>query len=190
MHGVVRTHVGYTGGTKKNPSYHNLWYQTEAVRIEYYPKKISYEALLDAFWSSHDPTAVSWSTQYKSVILYHTEEQKKLALATKTRLEEKLKRKVLTEILPAGIFYFAEDYHQKYMLRGSRELVWILNDIYPSDAEMVASTAAARLNGYISGLGKPEDIERELQAAGLSKEVTAKIIAVLNGQRPVAACPA
>jgi peptide-methionine (S)-S-oxide reductase len=189
MDGVVSTHVGYAGGMKKNPSYYSLRDHTETIRINYDPKEVSYEQLLNVFWMSHDPAAQSSSRQYKSIIFYENEEQKSLALATKARLEEQLKRKILTEIVPAGEFYPAEGYHQKYMLRGSKELMHILKEIYPADADLVASTAAARLNGYLSFMEKPGDIEKELREAGLPAAAITKILNVLKGQRVSGSCP-
>jgi peptide-methionine (S)-S-oxide reductase len=182
MDGVVSTRVGYTGGTKKNPTYHSLGDHTETVQIDFDPTRISYEQLLDVFWKSHDPAARSWSRQYRSIILYHNSEQKRLALESMTRLEERLNGKIHTEIAPAGEFYPAEDYHQKYYLRSSGELMRVLRGIYPTEAAMMASTAAARLNGFSGGAAKGNDIERQLKAAGLSPEEMNRIHNVLSGE--------
>jgi peptide-methionine (S)-S-oxide reductase len=175
--------VGYTGGTKINPSYHNLGDHTETIRIYYDPKKVSYKELLDIFWTDHDPFTRPWSKQYKSVIFYHNEEQKKLAFETKARLEEKLKQKIYTEIVPEDKFYPAEDYHQKYYLRSNKELMLIFKDIYPTDVDFVASTAAARINGYLGGYGKNSELEKDLREAGLYPEAVKKLITALNGRQ-------
>jgi peptide-methionine (S)-S-oxide reductase len=174
--------VGYTGGTKINPSYHSLGDHTETIRIYYDPKKVSYEELLNIFWADHDPFSRSWSKQYKSVIFYHNEEQKKLAFETRARLEEKMKQKIYTEIVPEDKFYPAEDYHQKYYLRNNKALMRILKDVYPNDADFTASIAAARINGYLGGYGKSLELEKELTQTGLQPETIKKLIAALNIQ--------
>ena len=117
LKGVLKTRVGYAGGTKKNPSYYNLGDHTETVEITFDPKIISFEALLKHFWKEHDPT-VQYSTHYKSAIFYQDEEQQKIAKKSKLEIEKKLARKVATKIQKAGIFYPAEEYHQKYLQKG------------------------------------------------------------------------
>jgi peptide-methionine (S)-S-oxide reductase len=154
------------------------------VRIYYDPKKVTYEQLLHIFWNDHDPTARPWSKQYKSAIFYHSEEQKKLALEIAARLEATAKRKVYTEIVPAGDFYPAEDYHQKYYLRNSAELMKIFKEVYPSEDDFVASTAAARTNGYVAGFRTRAGLDKALQEAGLSLESTQRIVSVAQGTRP------
>ena len=68
---MIRTRVGYAGGTKKNPAYHNLGDHTETIQIDYDPTKISFEKLLETFWDSHNPAQRSWSRQYMSVHVHH-----------------------------------------------------------------------------------------------------------------------
>ena len=117
LKGVIKTRAGYAGGTKKNPSYHDLGDHTETIEITFDPKIISFEELLKHFWKEHDPTA-QVVTQYKSAIFYQNEEQKKIAEKSKQAIEKKLGRKVATEIQKAGAFYQAEEYHQKYLQKG------------------------------------------------------------------------
>ncbi|MFQ5969173.1 MAG: peptide-methionine (S)-S-oxide reductase MsrA [Nitrososphaerales archaeon] len=123
--GIKSTMVGYTGGTFKNPTYEDVCTDktghAEAVQIQYDPKEVSYEELLDAFWSIHDPTTMNRQgpdigPQYRSMISYHTPEQEALAKKSKEELEKsgKVKKKIVTEIVPATTFYEAEEYHQKY----------------------------------------------------------------------------
>jgi peptide-methionine (S)-S-oxide reductase len=150
---------------------------------------ISYRELLDIFWNSHSPTSVPYSDQYKSVIFYHDDEQKNLATETRDSLEVVLGQKVLTEIVPAGIFYPAEDYHQKYYLRRVPELVAEFEAIYPDTGEFVASTAVTRANGYAGGYGTPEGFEQELGQLGLSAEGEA-VLRETVGRGLTPACPA
>ena len=123
--GVVNTTVGYMGGRLKYPTYEDVCTDTtghaETVQLEYDPGIISYEALLDIFWSIHDPTTPNRQgpdrgSQYRSVIFYYTPGQEKAARLSKEQLEAsgKFKKPIVTEIVPAGDFYKAEDYHQRY----------------------------------------------------------------------------
>ena len=164
---MIRTRVGYAGGTTKNPTYYDLGDHSETIQIDYDPKQISYEELLEVFWDSHNPAAQPWSRQYMSIIFYHNEEQKNLALATKQREESRLE-KVFTEVLPFSEFYLAEDYHQKYYLQQEPELIKEFAAIYPDISKLIGSTAAARVNGYIGGHGKPESLQEQLNSFGLS----------------------
>lgn len=123
--GVVNTTVGFMGGTLKNPTYEDVCTDktghAEVVQLEYGPGTLSYEELLNIFWSIHDPTTPNMQgpdigSQYRSVIFYHTPEQEKAAQLSKKKLEEsgKFKRPIVTEIVPAKGFYKADEYHQRY----------------------------------------------------------------------------
>jgi peptide-methionine (S)-S-oxide reductase len=123
--GVYNVQSGYTGGKVKNPTYKEvcsgLTGHAEVIRLNYDPKKISYDELLEIFWKTHDPTTLNKQgadegTQYRSVIYYHSDEQRKLAEHYKKKLtEEKVfNNPIVTEISPAAEFYKAEDYHQNY----------------------------------------------------------------------------
>ena len=126
VEGVVNTAVGYSGGNMKNPTYEDVCTDetehVEVIQIEYEPSKVSYGEILDVFWKIHDPTQLNRQgpdigTQYRSVIFYHNEEQKKTAIKSKEKLEKsrKYKKPIATEILPAKEFYKAEEYHQRYL---------------------------------------------------------------------------
>jgi peptide-methionine (S)-S-oxide reductase len=124
--GVTATTVGYSGGNTTNPTYKEVCTDTtghaEVVQVEYDPDKVSYETLLDLFWSNHDPTQSNRQgpdvgTQYRSAIYYHDDEQKAAATASKEKLESsgRHSRPIVTEIAKAQEFYLAEDYHQQYL---------------------------------------------------------------------------
>lgn len=124
--GVVDAIVGYEGGKLANPSYRDVCSHTtghaEVVEVTYDPAEVSYETLLDVFWNEHDPTQLNRQgpdigDQYRSVIFYHTPEQRAEAEASKERLQAsgKYRRPVVTVIEPAQTFYRAEDYHQRYL---------------------------------------------------------------------------
>lgn len=139
------------------------------MRIEYDPEVISYQELLDVFWAAHSPFYEPLSRQYMSIIFYHDEEQRQLAEASKAVTQAESGRTVITEIIPVPDFYPAEDYHQKYYLKMRTQLFKELNAIYPDPKDLTASTAAARINGYLGGYGEPEIIEANLDKLGLSE---------------------
>jgi peptide-methionine (S)-S-oxide reductase len=125
VEGVVSTTSGYTGGHKKNPTYHEVSAggtgHAEAVQVVYDPKKVSYSDLLGVFWHNIDPTTPNRQfcdvgSQYRSAIFYHNETQKRLADASKRELEKSkpFKESIVTEITKASEFYPAEGYHQDY----------------------------------------------------------------------------
>ena len=122
--GVTRTTVGYTGGKVERPSYERVCRgrtgHAEAVQVEYDPDRISHEQLLDTFWESHNPTTrdrQGWDigSQYRSAIFTHAEAQHDAAVASRDERQRNLKRRIVTEIVPAAGFWPAEDYHQQYL---------------------------------------------------------------------------
>ncbi|MCZ2075228.1 MAG: peptide-methionine (S)-S-oxide reductase MsrA [Bryobacteraceae bacterium] len=124
--GVKNTMVGYAGGHTENPTYQDVCTDrtghAEVVQVEYDPAAVSYNDLLNVFWSVHDPTTLNRQgpdvgTQYRSVIFFHSPEQQRAALASKEERErsELFKRPIVTRIEPAPVFYPAEDYHQQYL---------------------------------------------------------------------------
>ncbi len=124
--GVKATVVGYQGGTTLNPTYQDVCTgqtnHAEVVQVEFEPGEISYEDLLDVFWTSHDPTQLNRQgpdigTQYRSAIFYRTDEQKEIAERSKEAQGTRglFRRPVVTEISPAMDFFPAEDYHQQYL---------------------------------------------------------------------------
>ncbi len=128
LKGVVQTVVGYTGGTKTNPTYEEVSAggtgHAEAIEISFDPSTVSYEQVLDVFWHNIDPTTPNRQfcdsgDQYRAAIFYYGDPQKKLAESTKGKWEksEKFGHKIVTEIAPGSVFYPAEDYHQKYYVK-------------------------------------------------------------------------
>ena len=126
LKGVVSTAVGYMGGTLKNPTYSAVCSDEtrhiEVVQVVFDPAVISYADLLTVFWNCHDPTTLNRQgpdvgTQSNSVIFYYSEEQKKIALGSMDDIQKKMNRKIVTDIVPAAVFYPAEEYHQKYLMK-------------------------------------------------------------------------
>ena len=123
--GVISTTSGYTGGQTLNPSYHEVSAggtgHAESVEITFDPKRVSYERLLEYFWHTIDPTVkdrqfCDIGPQYRTAVFYHDEAQKRAAEASKAALEKSkpFPQPIVTEIVPAGVFYPAEEYHQDY----------------------------------------------------------------------------
>jgi peptide-methionine (S)-S-oxide reductase len=149
---------------------------TETIQIDYDPAKISYGELLDIFWQSHKPGGRPWSSQYKAVVFYHNEEQKRLALESRDQVAATLEGKVYTEVTPFTAFYLAEDYHQKYRLQQQRDLFQEFKAMYPNMEDLVNSTAAARVNGYLDGHGNVQEIEAQVGGFGLSPQGANKLV--------------
>ncbi len=126
IEGVSSTRVGYIGGSLESPTYKDVCSDTtghaEAVEVEFDPARVSYEDLLEVFWSNHDPTTVNRQgpdvgSQYRSGIFFHTPEQETAARASLETLASagRFPRPIVTEITPASTFWEAEDYHQQYL---------------------------------------------------------------------------
>ena len=123
--GILSTKVGYIGGQLPNPTYEEVCTDktghAEAVQVEYDPDEISFEELLDVFWKNHNPTTLNRQgpdvgIQYRSAIFFHDEKQKDVAEKSKQTLDSSgvFNNPIITQIVPAPIFYAAEEYHQKY----------------------------------------------------------------------------
>jgi peptide-methionine (S)-S-oxide reductase len=132
LEGVLTVESGYSGGSVKNPAYREVCNGTtghaEVARITYDKSKLSFDELLEVFWKTHDPTTLNYQgndhgTQYRSVVFYHNEEQKKLAEKYKAEINASgaYPNPIVTEISPAKEFYKAEDYHQNYYNQNGQE---------------------------------------------------------------------
>ena len=127
--GVTAAEVGYTGGHTENRTYKDVCSgktgHAEAVEITFDPSEISYADLVDRFWDLHDPTQVNrqgWDvgTQYRSAIFIHSPEQAEIAAESKARAQARFPRPIATEIVPASMFWPAEEYHQQYLVKNGR----------------------------------------------------------------------
>jgi peptide-methionine (S)-S-oxide reductase len=124
--GVIDTAVGYSGGKTQNPTYQDVCTDetghAEVVQVTFDPARVSFEQLLDVFWKAHDPTQVNrqgpdFGTQYRTAVFFHSPDQEAIAKKARAAQEAsgKFKKPIATEITPAGTFYRAEEYHQKYL---------------------------------------------------------------------------
>ncbi len=127
--GVRDALAGYEGGTLERPTYQDVCTgragHAEVVEVDFDPEAVSYEDLLDRFWSLHNPTQKNrqgWDlgTQYRSAVFVHDEEQREIAERSRERAQERFRKKIVTEIEPASTFYKAEEYHQRYLQKQGR----------------------------------------------------------------------
>jgi peptide-methionine (S)-S-oxide reductase len=131
--GVLETTVGYAGGHTQNPTYESVCSDStghaESVEVIFDPAVVAYESLLDAFWEMHNPTTMNRQgpdvgSQYRSAIFFHSPAQEAAAVRSREELGSsgKYQNPVVTEIVPAGVFWPAEGYHQKYFQKTGRRV--------------------------------------------------------------------
>lgn len=150
MDGVVRTRVGYAGGTKVDPSYHALGDHTEVFQVEFDPDVVTYRDLLAAVFRRHDPQKQTRNTQYQNVVFAATADQR-------AALDEFLTEKgltadgIATRVEQLSRFHVAEDYHQKYTLRSVPSFMDAFEEAGYGDEELRESPIAAKLNAYAAG---------------------------------------
>ena len=168
VEGVWKTRVGYAGGDKENPTYHNLGGHTETIQIEYDPTAISYKELLEIFFENHNPYVKPYSTQYKSIVFYHNQDQKEIYQNYVEKLKEN--KTLYTQLKEYYKFYYAEFYHQKYQLQGFSRLMKEVQKYYPKDMNFINSTLTARLNYFVGTREGKEMLEKEKEYYGLDEE--------------------
>jgi peptide-methionine (S)-S-oxide reductase len=155
IEGVVRTRVGYAGGTRRNPTYHALGDHTETLQIDYDPERLSYADLLDVVFESHDPNRQTRKRQYQNVVFPETEARHDAVeeyLESDGRSPEAIETRIerLTEFHPA------ESYHQKYSLRANPSLFEAFEEAGYDDEGIRESPTAAKLNAHAAGHELPE----------------------------------
>ena len=172
--------MGYTGGSQADPTYTNLGDHTETTELDFDPAATTYAAMLKVFWAAHDPTVKCGSKQYEPVIFYHDKAQKALAEQTRAAEAKRRGKQIHTLIKPASTFYLAEDYHQKYYLTLDAVLLKEIKRHYPRVKELIRSTAAARLNGYVAGFGDKTTLEKQIDGLGLTAAGQARLRAIMG----------
>ena len=171
--GVVRTRVGYAGGTTPDPGYHSLGDHTEVIQIEYDPSALTYADLLAVFWAGHQPRTPAPKRQYRSVILVDGETQRAAAERSHAAFADQGHGSVETTIEPLETFHRAEAYHQKYELRSTPIVGDAIVERYGE--HLLNSTAAARLNGYLAGYGDSERRDALLAALDLPAAIRSEL---------------
>lgn len=172
---MLRTRVGYAGGTTSSPTYQSIGDHSEALQIDFDPELISYEELLAEFFSSHNPCRVAFSQQYRSAIFPHGEAQARAAEEASRRAAVERGSQVVTDIEPFTGFTLAEDYHQKYRLRFDKALMAAFGEVYPTMEELLGSTAVTRANAFIAGHGDERLIAEDLPRMGLTPELQGRL---------------
>ncbi|MBN2081375.1 peptide-methionine (S)-S-oxide reductase [bacterium] len=175
MPGVIRTRVGYTGGTTADPTYHSLGDHTEAVQVDFDPTVVSYGDLLDVLFGMRNICVPSPNAQYLSAVFAMNETQRQEAEAKLAEWGAKYSEPVRTPVLEASTFYLAENYHQKYMLKQFDELEQSFARHYTDARALTDSTAAARVNAFAYGYGTRAQLEQEIGEYGLTAEAEAKL---------------
>jgi len=146
---------------------------TESLQIDFNPKEVSYDKLLEVFWKNHSPTS-GGSRQYMSGIWFQNENQETLAKASRDALQSTLRdRKIRTVIEPVAKFYLAEDYHQKYFLQSKHDVFHVLK--LKTAEDMAHSTIAAKLNSYCGGYCSPANLDAEISNFQLPPQVELKL---------------
>ncbi|ANU14260.1 Peptide methionine sulfoxide reductase MsrA [Planococcus halocryophilus Or1] len=163
MAGILRTRVGFAGGTTPTPSYRTMGDHTETIQIEYDPQVISYANILKEFWRNHYPNRDNYKgRQYISLVHYHTDQQRQVIEAIRKEMETELGESIETEISPFSQFTLAEERHQKYYLKRYPKALDQLAALYPNKEMLVDSTFAARLNGFVKGFGTKDSLQKEI----------------------------
>jgi peptide-methionine (S)-S-oxide reductase len=160
--------VGYAGGDREDPTYHALGNHIETVQVEFDPTVISYAELVDLMLKLHNPAAKPSYLQYSSIILASDDEQLKIADERVKAASKRLGKTLSTRVELLVRFWPAEDYHQKYYLRQNRTLMSQFRGMLGADETALReSTAAARVNGYVSGNGTKVRLKNEIAGLGL-----------------------
>ena len=181
--GVLRTRVGYAGGQQPEPTYKHLGDHTESVQLDYDPKVLSFPQLLQMFWSGHNPAKQVWGRQYMSAIFYHDPAQQQQARNSVQAQSMGGMFRFPTELWPLERFYLAEPYHQKHYLRRHAGLMKELSGRFASEAALLDSTLAARLNGALAGFGETAELAPELCGLGLASKDAARLVHQVQEQR-------
>ncbi|MDW0116085.1 peptide-methionine (S)-S-oxide reductase MsrA [Sporosarcina thermotolerans] len=161
--GVIRTRVGYTGGTTPSPTYRQMGDHTETVEIDFDPKILRYEDVLRHFWRNHYPNRDQYKgRQYLSLLRCHDDKQLELAEIVKREMEEELGESIETDIAELTGFTLAEERHQKYYLKRYPKALEQLGGLYRGADELLDSTFAARLNGFVKGFRSKDSLLEEI----------------------------
>ena len=179
--GVVRTCVGYAGGTTAAPTYDTIGDHIETVWVEYDPNRVDYTDLLLLFWASHNPTRPAFKRQYLPALFPRTDRQADAAQASRTaRAQEE--GALTTEIIEDASFHRAEPYHQNYKLRRHSVLCDAVRQKYPTEDAFIDAPAAALVNGYVGGYRSPRHLSADLPQLDLPM-VAAQALRTITNRR-------
>ncbi|TWT06695.1 peptide-methionine (S)-S-oxide reductase MsrA [Planococcus sp. CPCC 101016] len=171
MAGVIRTRVGFAGGTMPSPTYRQMADHTETIQIEFDPQQISYEEVLKEFWQNHYPNRDNYKgRQYISLLHYHTDQQRQIIKKVLPEMESRLGELIETEISSFTQFTLAEERHQKYYLKRYPKALEQLKELYPDSRFLTDSTFAARLNGFVKGFGTKDSMLKEISQWSIGED--------------------
>lgn len=171
MPGVLRTRVGFAGGTSPKPTYRHMGDHTETVEIDFDPAIISYEEILRKFWQNHYPNRGNYKgRQYISMLRYQGEHQRESIDKVRREMEKSLGEAIETEIAVFENFTLADERHQKYYLKRYPNTLEQLQDLFPKPEHLIDSTFAARLNGFVKGYGKLRLLKSEIASWNIDEE--------------------
>ncbi|MCG7346441.1 peptide-methionine (S)-S-oxide reductase [Sporosarcina sp. ACRSL] len=177
LQGVIRTRVGYAGGTTPTPTYRQMGDHTETVEIDFDPAILRYEDVLRHFWRNHYPNRDQYKgRQYLSLLRCRGNEQLEIAERVKTEMEVELGERIETNIAGFTDFTLAEERHQKYYLKRYPKALEQLKVLYPEPELLLHSTFAARLNGFVKGIRTKESLLEEMNGWKIDQDGRAVLI--------------
>lgn len=167
--GVIRTRVGFAGGTTLNPTYKEMGDHTETVEVVFNPDRITYEDLLRVFWENHYPNRDAYKgRQYLSLLRYKDDEQFAAIQRIQPKMEAALGESIETEVGPFETFTAADERHQKYYLKRYPQALVQLETLFPDQDMLIDSTFAARLNGFVKGFGTTTALTEDIRTWPIS----------------------
>lgn len=170
LDGVVRTCVGYAGGSTPHPTYRDLGDHIETVRVAFDPSRLTYADLLDVFWNAHDPTRPAFKRQYLRALMPCTAAQQETALRSLEAQKTSRTAALATEVIPGATFHRAEAYHQKHTLQRYPALMEAFYRLYPDMDAFTDAPSAALANGYAGGYRNPTQLAADRERLGLPAE--------------------
>ncbi len=170
LDGVVRTAVGYAGGTTPDPTYADLDDHLEAVRVEFDPTQICYPDLLDRFWADHAPNQTVYKHRYRHALFPRTDRQIQQARHSFASAEERYGDDLGVSLIENAPFHRADPHHQNYKLRSHDLLVQAFRKMLPSERAFTDSPAATLANGYVGGDRAPDRLAEDRSRLGLSAD--------------------
>ena len=171
---MLRTRVGYAGGTTSAPDYQNIGDHSEALGIDFDPAQLGFERLVELFFASHNPCRPAFKRQYRSAIFFRDEKQESVARDAWQRQVQVCGGPPDTALEPYTGFTLAEDYHQKYLLRLAPEVLTELATRYPTREAFLGAATVTRANAFLGGHGH-ERLSADLPRMGLSDRARAHI---------------
>lgn len=183
--GVIRTCVGYAGGTSESPTYRDMGDHTETVQLAFDPHIISFEELVEIFWNSHNPLNINdyKGKQYRSLLFYSDEHQLEMIHQVSQRRIERGEVEPATDIMPISPFYLAEDRHQKYYLKRFPDAMRKLRHLFMTEKEIQNATLAARLNGLAKGYTNMARIVSELENWTIRRDDQQRLIELVKSMK-------